>query len=327
MKVLYPLAGLRGLGALLAVLVMLASGCSEVPHEPLRIASSPWPGYEPLYLARDLGYFDPAKVNLFELPSSDITMESFRNHSTDLATLTLDETLELLHDGMPVRILSVMDISNGADAVMVRPEIKALADIKGKRVSIVNIPLGLYMLNRLLDKAGLERQDISVFPMSESKQEQFYKDGKADVIITFEPVKTKLLEAGAHVLFDSSQIPNEIFDLLIAHEDVYLQRRDDICAVIGAWNKTRDYMTEHEQDAAQRITRRLGLKVDDYAGLLDGIVLPSRKLNVELLGGEAPRLLEPAKRLALIMLKEQQLSRPVDVSPAIDAGFAPCLMQ
>ena len=44
-----------------------------------------------------------------------------------------------------------MDITHGGDAAMAGPEIKTLADIKVKRVSIVNIPLGLYMLNRMLD--------------------------------------------------------------------------------------------------------------------------------------------------------------------------------
>ena len=135
-------------------LFFLLSACSEVPPEPIRIASSPWPGYEPLYLARDLGYLDNKKYNLFELPSADITLESFRNRSTDLATLTLDETLELLHDGTRLRILLALDISHGGDAVLAGPEIKELADLKGKRISIMNFTLGIYMLNRLLDKAG-----------------------------------------------------------------------------------------------------------------------------------------------------------------------------
>ena len=91
---------------ILAGLFVTLPACTEQPKNALRIASSPWPGYEPLYLARDLGYFNK-NTNLFELPSSDITMESFRNGSTDLATLTLDETLELIHDGTKLKILLI----------------------------------------------------------------------------------------------------------------------------------------------------------------------------------------------------------------------------
>ncbi|MCW8831448.1 MAG: ABC transporter substrate-binding protein [Gammaproteobacteria bacterium] len=302
----------------------MLSGCFEPPQEALRIASSPWPGYEPLYLARDLGYLDNQNVNLFELPSSDITMESFRNRSTDLATLTLDETLELLHDGTKLRILLALDISHGGDAVLVSPEIKQLADLKGKRIAIVNIPLGIYMLNRLLDKAGLERNQVTVFPMSESKQEKFYLDGKADAVITFEPVKTRLKDAGAHVIFDSSMIPNEIFDLLLVHEDVYLKRKTEICDIARGWFKTLRYMDEHTDDAAARITRRLGVDIDSYAGMMDGIRQPDQEDNFQLLSGNTPGIFKSAGRLQKIMLTEKQLNHAVNISDAIDGSFASC---
>lgn len=307
------------------VAVLLLSACSDAPQAPLRIGSGPWPGYEPLYLARDLGYLDEEKVNIFELPSSDITMESFRNRSTDIATMTLDEILILLNDDTKIRILQVLDISHGGDAVLARPDIKQLSDIKGKRISIVNIPLGLYMLNRLLDKAGLDRKDVTVFTMPETKQLKFYKDGMADVMITFEPVKTMLQQTGAHVIFDSSMIPNEIFDVMVVHEDVYLQRKDDLCSLVGSWFKTLNYMKTNRDDAAKRITHRLRLQVEDYDALLDGIILPDAKTNIELLGGESPGLVKPAKRLAKIMLDERQISKMVDLSGSIDASFASCL--
>lgn len=307
--------------------LLLLAACSEKQPDPLRIASSPWPGYEPLYLARDLGNLETAKVSLFELPSSDITMESFRNHSTDLATLTLDETMELLHDGVKLRVLLILDVSNGGDAVLARPEIKSLPDLKSKRVSIVNIPLGLYMLSRTLEAAGLNRNDVTVFPMAESRQEDFYRQGKVDAVITFEPVKSALIAAGAHVLFDSSQIPNEIFDLLVVHENVYRQRRDDICNVVQQWFITLDYMHEHHDDAAMRITQRLNMKPEEYDGLMSGILLPSRVENRRMLGGDSPGILGPAQNLSTIMLKEKMLTLPVDFRPALDPGFSSCFVK
>ena len=310
--------------ALVLLSSLVLNACDEAPVEPLRLGSSPWPGYEPLYLARDLGYLDEEKVNLFELPSADITMESFRNRSTDVATLTLDETLELLDQNTKMRILLIMDISHGGDAVLVRPEIKKLSDIKGKRIATVNIPLGLYMLNRLLDKAGVSREEVEVFPMAETKQLKFYNDGKADVVITFEPVKTKLIEAGAHVIFDSSMIPNEIFDMLVVHEDVFYKRKDALCDITSKWFRTLTYMENNRDDAALRITKRLGLNVSDYDALLDGIKFPDVKTNQKLLGGKVPGLSNPGKRLSKIMLEEELISKSIDVNDAIEKSFAEC---
>lgn len=309
----------------LAVAVLLSLiGCDKSPDSPIRLGSSPWPGYEPLYLARDLGYIDESSINLFELPSADITMESFRNRSTDVATLTLDETVELLDEGNKLKILMILDISHGGDAALARPEIKNLADIKGKRISIINIPLGIYMLNRMLSKAGVERKDVEVFPMAESKQLKFYNDGKADVVITFEPVKTKLKEAGAHVIFDSSMIPNEIFDLLLVHDDVYAERKEELCNLSSQWFKTLQYMHSNRDDAAKRITHRLGLTVNDYDTLLDGIIFPDTGSNKQLLSGDKPGLIEPARRLAEIMLEEKQINKIPDITQAIDTSFSSC---
>jgi NitT/TauT family transport system substrate-binding protein len=309
---------------LAGILTITITACTEAPKEPLRIASSPWPGYEPLYLARDLGYFTPENVKLFELPSSDITMESFRNKSTDLATLTLDETLELLHDGTKMRILLILDVSNGADAVVASPGIKDIKDIKGKRISIVNIPLGMYVLNRLLEKAGLSREDVKVFPMPESRQYEFYKQGKADVVITFEPVKTRLLKEGTHIIFDSRDIPNEIFDLLVTHEDVFNRRRKDICSAVKQWYKALNYISLYPNDAAKRIGKRLNVKPSEFQAMLSGIKLPTRDENISMLSGKDPGLLGPAKKLNEIMVTEKQLTRSVDVSAALDKTFAEC---
>lgn len=303
------------------------SACSPEPIDTLRIASSPWPGYEPFYLARDIGYLDEKKFKLFELPSSDITMESFRNQSTDLATLTLDETLELVHDGIRLKVVQVLDISHGGDAVLATPDIKKLSDLKGKRIAIVNIPLGLYMLNRLLDKAGLERSDVEVFPMSESKQLAFYKQGKADVVVTFDPIKTKLMNEGMHVIFDSSDIPGEIVDILVAHENVYKERRNDICEVIQQWHKTLTYMKTNKHDAVKRISKRLNIDTSEYDGVMSGMILPTISENRVMLGDgkTVPSLLKTADQLSEIMKSEGQLKNNVNLTGSIASMTTDCI--
>jgi NitT/TauT family transport system substrate-binding protein len=160
--------------------------------------------------------------------------------------------------------------------------------------------------------------------MSETKQEQFYKDGNADAVITFEPVKTKLKQSGAHVIFDSSMIPNEIFDLLIVHEDAYMKRKDDICEITRSWFDSLRYIDKNKQDAALRITKRLGVSISDFDGLMEGIILPGAKENHELLGGNPPGLIIPSKRLANIMVNEKQLSHFIDINEAIDTDLTSC---
>ncbi len=308
---------------LLAIAACL-SGCKP-PPEPLRIVSSPWAGYEPLYLARDLGYLKESSVRITELPSANITAEAFSNGSADIATLTLDETLTQLAKGQKLRILLVMDISNGADGVVAKPGIKSLADLKGKRVGMENIPLGAYILSRVLDMSGLKATDMDIIPMPEDKHEKAYLQGKIDAAITMEPYKTRITKAGAHVLLDSSQIPNEIFDLILVREDVYQTRRDDLCNLTRQWFRTLDYVQANQKDAYARMGKRLGTNEEDFRTAMGGIKVPSRQENQQLLGGNAPTLLVPARRLAEIMLRGHMIPEPVDIAASIDPGFASCL--
>lgn len=310
---------------LLLLSISLLASCSKESSEPLRIASSPWPGYEPIYLARDIGYLPKDKVNIFELPSSDITLESFRNRSADMATLTLDEALELLAGGVKFRILFVMDGSNGADAVMASPKVKSLADLKGKRIVIENIPLDVYMLSRTLNAAKLERKDVYVIPSAESRQLEMYKQGKADAFITFDPFKSQLAALGAHVIFDSSQIPNEIFDLMLVHEDVFQARRREVCEVARQWFHTLEYMKQSPEDATRRISKRLGVSAQEYQTMMGGISTPTLQDNLNLLSTKTPSIVAPANNLVQVMLKEGQLKRNVDIHIALDADIQACI--
>jgi NitT/TauT family transport system substrate-binding protein len=315
------------IGLLTAALLCapLLSSCSKESVAPLRIASSPWPGYEPMYLSRELGYQSPQQVNVFELPSADISLEAFRNRTADMATLTLDETLELLASGVKLRILFVMDASKGADAVMATPKIKTLADLKGRRIAIENIPLGGYMLTRTLNAAKLAREDVQVVSASEAKQLEMYQQGKADAFITFDPFKSQLAAQGAHVIFDSSQIPDEIFDLMVVHEDVFLARRKEVCEVGRQWYRTLDYMKQSPDEAGERIAKRLGVTVMEYHAMVKGISIPDKLDSLRLLSGNSPAIATPAANLVQVMLKEHQLKHSVDIKVALDANLEDCL--
>lgn len=305
--------------------VTLMTACSPPPSEPLRIVSSPWPGYEPLYLARDLGYLKESAARIAELPSSNINFEAFKNGSGDVATLTLDEVVTLLAEGWKLRVLLVMDVSNGADAVVAKNNIKSVAGLKGKRLGMENIPLGVYILNRMLEIARLKATDIKVVPMPEDKHEDAYRKGKIDAAITMEPYKTRMLQAGGHVLFDSSQIPDEIFDLVVVREEVYLARHNDLCNLVQQWFRTLDYINANPQEAAARMGKRLGVDAATFLALMNGVNVPDRKENQRLLGGTSPALLVPAMKLAEIMRREHMIDGQADFAASIDPGFAACL--
>ena len=141
---------------------LLLVSCAEPTNtQALRLGTNIWPGYEPLYLARELGYLDNNQVRLIEYTSTSQVIKAYRNGLLDAAAVTLDEAISLLSNGENPRLVLVMDISNGADVLIGQAGFKQVVDIKGKRIGVEHTALGAYFINRVLEKNGLGISDIS----------------------------------------------------------------------------------------------------------------------------------------------------------------------
>jgi len=290
--------------------VLSLGACLREPAEPLRVGINPWPGYEPFHVARDLKLAPGLSWQLHELPSASAAISAFRNRALDATALTLDEALLLLQDGVDVRVVLVLDVSHGGDALMARPEVASLADLRGKRVGVESSALGAYMLARALQAAGLTAAQVVPVPVTVDQHEKAYGDGRVDAIVTFEPVKSRLEARGAKALFDSSRIPDEVMDVLVIHADVLARRAQAVAALREGWHRGTEALRSGGVDPA-RLSRRYGVPVEVASHLHDGLRLVDRDGNRRFLEGPSPALLFAADRLAAVMLQNELLRRPV----------------
>ena len=99
---------------------LILSACVSEETPPLRVAFNQWPGYGSLLLARERGWLDERRIRLVEMPSAVEVIHGIRNGTIEAGLLTLDETLSLVSEGVDLRVLLVMDISFGGDALLAR---------------------------------------------------------------------------------------------------------------------------------------------------------------------------------------------------------------
>jgi NitT/TauT family transport system substrate-binding protein len=277
-----------------------------------------WPGYETLYLARSLGYYDNTPIQLVDLPSGAEEVRAFRNHNVEAAAVSLDQALVLAAAEPQVRIITVMDFSEGGDVILAKPEITSLKALKDKRVGVEANALGAYIITRALEQIGLSAQEIRVVSLGLSEQERAFNDGRIDAVVTFGPVRSQLLAAGAKQLFDSSQIPGEIVDVLVVREEAIAQESTALEKLVRGRFQALDYLTKHPQDAARRIAPRSGVTPQQFLESLHGLRSPNLPENQKLLGKVDPVLLQSAQRLAQVMIKNKLLSKAVDPAPLLD---------
>lgn len=293
---------LRRLGATLATLLILATaGCGQEPAEPIRVGTNTWPGYEPLYLARARDDLPEARIRLVEYPSASEVIRALRNGSLEAAALTLDEALSLAGDGIPIKVFLVTDVSHGGDVILARPGITGMQDLAGKRIGVEATALGAYMLTRALQSSGMSTDDVIVRPMEFNAHENAYRRGEVDAVVTFEPVRTRLINAGAVEVFNSRQLPGEIVDVLVARADVFAQRRDGFRALADSWFRALDFLDAQPDEAARIMARRLKITPAEVLASYQGLILPDRQDNLRMLAGDAPGLQAALDRLHQVM--------------------------
>lgn len=283
---------------------ILLSSCASKPQEELRISSLLWPGYEPLVLAEKLGYFQNAPIKILDYLSNTDAIAAFKNHSLEAGAFTLDETLQLLADGVDVQIVLIMDTSDGGDVILANPDIQSVSDLKGRPVAVESSAVGAYVLQRALELNGLTLDDIEVVSTHAMEQQQAFKSGEIVAAVTFDPYRAELIQTGKHSIFNSKSIPNEVIDVLVVRSDVVDHNPKVIRQLTQGWFKALAFQKENPKKAAEYALPRYKVSTQEYLKSLSGLKFTSLEENKALLNSQQSPLyqLEPKLKKTLFSL-------------------------
>lgn len=295
--------------ALIALIYLSALGCADKTEPPVRVGIHLWPGYDTLIVARDQGYLDNSGVQLIETPSATESIRAFQNESIDGAFLTLDEVLRLAERGHDPIIILITDFSHGADGLIAQPNIKSLENLKGKTVGVESNALGAYVLARALSKAGLKSSDVTPVPMHIIETEKAFLDKRVDAVVTYEPHLTRIKNAGGNLLFDSTEIPDEITDVLVVRKRVIQQSPKALQRLVNSHFNVRSQLLDGTESVVSMIAEREKVSVQELNDLLAGLSLPSQQDNQAILSSSDTRVTRTVSKLAAVM-KEQNLLMP-----------------
>ncbi len=283
----------------------------------------PWPGYEPLYLARNFGWL-PEGVRLREGQTAGDSVAALQTGEVDAATLTLDEALSVRASGVALTVVLVFDSSVGADMVMARPSIRVPADVAGRRIAVERGAVGEVVLQKLLDAAGLEKADVTVLDLAPDRQLDAWRAGAIDVAIGYEPFSSLLGREGARRLFDSRQFPGIIFDVLAVRSDRLSALRAQVDALLVGHFRALTHLRVNREDALRRIAAWRGLSFDEAERSYTGLNLPDAAGNRSYLDPTGARgILRAARELNALMLRVGSIKQADDLVGLIDPSFLP----
>lgn len=302
---------------LFIVLVVLLVGCQTTPREskePLKIGLVTWIGYGPFYVAAERGFFkeNGVEVILERIEGDAARRAAIASGALHGIALTLDAMIVLRAQNIPVKTVMAIDASYGGDGIVATQEITSVKDLKGKQIAF---PTGLpshFFLYSVLKEHGMKMSDIKPIVMDADKAGTAFIAGQVEAAVTWEPWLSKSEEIGAgHILIDSRQKSGDIEDVLFMREDVILERKNDIIALIKSWYKAVDFVENNPNEASIIIGKALGISKEEVLQLLPKVRLEGKSFNKEAFGtSDEPGFLYPLyNRISEAWLSEGVISK------------------
>ncbi|MEQ1576480.1 MAG: putative urea ABC transporter substrate-binding protein [Hyphomicrobium sp.] len=264
------LRGAVGLAAIASLVLATASPASAEAKKNFKVAWSIYVGWMPWGYASDSGivkkWADKYGITI-EVKQFNDYVESINQYTAgafDAVTVTNMDALSIpAAGGVDTTAVIVGDFSNGNDAVILKGKDK-LADIKGQNVNLVEFSVSHYLLARALESVKLEEKDLKVVNTSDADMAAAYKTADVTAVATWKPIVSTILEApDAKMVFDSSQIPGEIIDLMVANTAVVKDNPDFGKALAGIWYDTMVALGK-EPAAKEQMAKASGTDVKGF---------------------------------------------------------------
>ncbi|HET7413558.1 MAG TPA: ABC transporter substrate-binding protein [Pararhizobium sp.] len=178
--------------ATLAAALGLAVGLSApamAADTAVTIGISGWTGYGPLTLAQKTGLFKKhgLDVTLKKIPQQSRVL-AIASGDVQCAATTVETWIVWNESGVPTKQIFQLDKSYGADGIVVRNDIKTVADLKGKSVAVQAPGSSPYfLLAWVLNKNGMSTKDVNVVNLEPGAAAQAFLAGQNDAAVTYEP--------------------------------------------------------------------------------------------------------------------------------------------
>lgn len=230
--------------------LMLAS-CSKAPdaqteaRTEFNIGWSIYAGWMPWPYAQQAGIVKKwadkygIKINVVQVNDYVESINQYTAGKFDGVTVTNMDALTIpAAGGKDTSAIIVGDYSNGNDGILLKGA-NALADIKGRQVYLVELSVSHYLLARGLEKAGLKPTEVKTINTSDADIVSAFGSPDARAAVAWNPQLSVMKgQAGVTEVFNSSQIPGEILDLMVVDTATLKANPNLGKALAGIWYET-----------------------------------------------------------------------------------------
>ena len=255
-----------------------------------------WPGFAPVHLAQELGYFQQEGLTVNETFDDDRSnvLPALERGDIQCDMRTVGE-----HQGRPRTaqtqgtIIGTIDVSLGGDGVVADGTIKNAGDLKGKIFAVEpNVPARL-LAQMELKKYGLTLKDLQVKDIASADAIAIFADPNVPAVATYEPTLSQALKAsnkkGAHILVSSKDYPGLITDVIVARTDDLKENPDKYKRFLRGVYRAIDFFNNDHAKAVEIMAPHFKLDAATYEDVLKNLTYTSYEEAVEFMGTDGKR--------------------------------------
>jgi sulfonate transport system substrate-binding protein len=252
---------------IIALMVTLAaSGCtSQSATQPqngtpalkeIRIGIVPLPHYAHMWVAKKKGFIDQElqkvgfKLKWQPFGLGPMVSEAFAAGYLDMGVMGDFPAFIGRSAGINYRVVSIASAAPKALALVVKKDsaITMVNDLKGKKVATTKGAYGQKLLAMLLEKNGLTANDIQFVHMTMDDLATALLHGDIDAGVIWEPLITRLEEAGEiRIIADGTGV-NEAYAVLMASEELINKHPEAVEALLKAYQRGNEYLRENPDE-------------------------------------------------------------------------------
>jgi NitT/TauT family transport system substrate-binding protein len=274
---------------IIVLLISVGVGCGLNPDSiPLRVGVNSWVGYDPFVVAKESGDLEKQGWRLVESASNIDSARGLRNGTLDAAALTLDEALNLIEEGAEISIVLALSVSKGADVVLARPgwdkeSLRSVTSI----IAFENTTLSKLVLTRFIEGLELDNESLQTQVVTAENHEKAFLSKEIDLILTFEPIASRIEKLGA----------KRVFDVLVVNNEALQNDLERVSQLILCWELGLRRIFIRDPEALKWLSQGGELEVEEYMAILEKLHFFNLDASISILKEDELLLADIVKKI------------------------------
>ncbi len=217
--------------------------------------------YLPAWMAEKQGFFkaEGLDVRMKVYDSSDPIFVDLKKNEQQIALASIESVIAEAYKGGSVRIVAG-NAKRPPHFIIAQPEIKSLADLKGKTIGVVSMHEGTtFFIADIAKAGGFKLSEVKVEAVGGSPTRQrLLKERKIDAGLQPYPLSYEAEAAGFSNLGPiANLVPDYQFTSVMVERDWAKANRLALVGFLRALRKGTDYMFAHPDEAAEVGAKKL----------------------------------------------------------------------